>query len=96
MALLERLCRISPAETRVLQLLLVGASNRAIAAQLRLSPRTVESHVSAMFEKTGCSNRSQLLLWGLRQRSDRGSMHLDTACSNGDGGVGVPGDSAQH
>ncbi len=74
MACLEHLCRISPAEQRVLLLLLVGASNRAIAAELQLSPRTVESHVSAMFEKTGCRNRSQLLLWGLRQRVKRGSM----------------------
>ena len=74
MALLERLCRISPAEQRVLSLLLEGCSNRAIAAQLGLSPRTVESHISTMFEKTGCRNRSQLLLWSLRQRNDRGSM----------------------
>jgi len=64
MALLDHLCRISPAEQRVLALLLEGRSNRAIAAQLRLSPRTVESHIATMFEKTGCHNRSQLLLWG--------------------------------
>jgi DNA-binding NarL/FixJ family response regulator len=63
MALVERLCRISPAERKVLALLLAGASNRAIAAQLRLSPRTVESHVSTMLEKTGCRSRLQLALW---------------------------------
>ena len=64
MACLERLLAISPAEQRVLALVLEGCSNRHIAAALRLSPRTVESHVSAMLEKTGCHNRSQLLLWG--------------------------------
>lgn len=64
MACLERLLAISPAEQRVLALVLEGCSNRAIAAALRLSPRTVESHISAMLEKTGCRNRSQLLLWG--------------------------------
>lgn len=74
MACMDRLQRISPAESRVLRLLLQGANNRTIAAQLQLSPRTVESHVSAMFEKTGCRNRSQLLLWGLRQQSTHGSM----------------------
>ncbi|MBM5801176.1 MAG: helix-turn-helix transcriptional regulator, partial [Cyanobacteria bacterium K_DeepCast_35m_m2_023] len=67
MACLQRLCRISLAERRVLQQLLTGATNRSIAAQLRLSPRTVESHVSAMLEKTGCRNRSQLLIWGLQR-----------------------------
>lgn len=64
MTCLERLLAISPAEQRVLALVLEGCSNRAIAAALRLSPRTVESHVSAMLEKTGCRNRTQLLLWG--------------------------------
>jgi DNA-binding NarL/FixJ family response regulator len=42
-----------------------GGSNRTIAANLRLSPRTVESHVSSLLEKTGCHNRTQLLLWAL-------------------------------
>ena len=64
MTCLERLLAISPPEQHVLALVLEGCSNRAIAAALRLSPRTVESHVSAMLEKTGCRNRSQLLLWG--------------------------------
>ena len=67
MAFLHRLCRISPAEIRVLQLMLNGSSNRTIAAQLQLSPRTVESHVSAMLDKTGCRNRSQLMIWGLQR-----------------------------
>lgn len=66
MAVITTLLRISPAEARVLALLLNGGSNRQIAAQLGLSPRTVESHIGSMFEKTGCGNRSQLLLWGQR------------------------------
>jgi DNA-binding NarL/FixJ family response regulator len=44
-----------------------GASNRHIAAQLVLSPRTVECHVSHLLDKTGCRNRTQLLLWALAQ-----------------------------
>lgn len=56
---------ITPAEQRVLDELCRGVSNRAIAAALVLSPRTVESHVSSLLAKTGCRNRSQLLLWVL-------------------------------
>lgn len=56
---------ITPAEDRVLQLLRRGASNRSIATELVLSPRTVESHVSSLLAKTGCRSRSQLLLWTL-------------------------------
>jgi DNA-binding NarL/FixJ family response regulator len=58
---------ITPAERRVLSLLSLGHSNRHIAAQLVLSPRTVESHVSNLLAKTGCSSRTQLLLWALDQ-----------------------------
>ncbi len=58
---------ITPAEHRVLSLLQRGLSNRHIAAQLVLSPRTVESHVSNLLAKTGCRSRTQLLLWALAQ-----------------------------
>lgn len=79
MACITNLLSISPAEARVLALLLEGSSNLQIAARLGLSPRTVESHISAMFEKTGCRNRSQLLLWGqVNGHRTRGSMNNTT------------------
>jgi DNA-binding NarL/FixJ family response regulator len=53
---------ISPAEQRVLRVLRSGASNREIAAALYLSVRTVESHISSLLTKTGCRNRTQLVL----------------------------------
>lgn len=62
---------ISPAERRVLLQLLQGLSNKAIAAALVLSPRTVESHVSSLLAKTGCINRTELLLWGLNLPAQR-------------------------
>jgi len=54
---------ISPAEQRVLDALAQGASNREIASTLFLSVRTVESHISSLLAKTGCRNRTQLVLW---------------------------------
>ena len=59
---------ITPAERRVLDVLRGGGSNRSIAAQLVLSPRTVESHISSLLAKTGTTNRTQLLLWALARR----------------------------
>ena len=59
---------VTPAEGHVLRKLLRGLSNRAIAAELVLSPRTVESHISHLLAKTGCRNRTQLLLWALTER----------------------------
>ncbi|MEA5401056.1 helix-turn-helix transcriptional regulator [Synechococcus sp. BA-124 BA4] len=58
----------SPAERRVLEGLCRGLSNKAIAAELVLSPRTVESHISSLLAKTGRRNRCQLLLWAQLER----------------------------
>ena len=55
----------TPAEGRVLKEMLNGASNGAIATRLNLSRRTVEGHVSALLQKTGCRSRTQLVLWAL-------------------------------
>ncbi|MFN7899176.1 MAG: response regulator transcription factor [Synechococcaceae cyanobacterium] len=59
---------LTPAEERVLAVLRRGQTNRAIAAELVLSPRTVEGHIANLLLKTGCRNRSQLLLWELARR----------------------------
>lgn len=59
---------ITAAERRVLQQLELGYSNKAIAAALILSRRTVESHMSSLLAKTGCQSRTQLLLWSLGER----------------------------
>ena len=56
---------ITPAEARVLEELRYGLSNRGIAQRLVISHRTVESHISNLLTKTGCSSRTQLLLWAL-------------------------------
>jgi DNA-binding NarL/FixJ family response regulator len=61
----DQLEPITPAESRVLQALQRGLSNRGIASELVVSPRTVESHISSLLAKTGCGNRTQLLLWWL-------------------------------
>jgi len=58
----------TPAELRVLEQLRRGLSNKGIAGVLVLSPRTVESHVSQLLAKTGCTNRTQLLVWALGER----------------------------
>ncbi|MCP9773667.1 helix-turn-helix transcriptional regulator [Synechococcus sp. Tobar12-5m-g] len=68
MAQLPSCAGVTPAEEKVLGHLRRGLSNKAIAAVLVLSHRTVESHVSHLLAKTGCSNRSQLLLWALGER----------------------------
>ena len=59
---------ITPSESKVLDQLLLGSSNKTIAAALLLSRRTVESHIGNLLAKTGCQSRTQLLLWALARR----------------------------
>ncbi|MEB3327278.1 MAG: LuxR C-terminal-related transcriptional regulator [Synechococcus sp.] len=59
---------LTPAEMRVLRELELGRSNKAIAAALIVSPRTVESHMANLLAKTGCQSRTQLLLWAISER----------------------------
>ena len=57
--------RLTASEQRVASLLIKGLSNRAIAAKLVISHRTVECHISRALLKTGCNNRLELALWML-------------------------------
>jgi DNA-binding NarL/FixJ family response regulator len=45
-------------QAEVLAVLMEGATNDEIAARLRLSPRTVQKHVQAMFETLGVHTRT--------------------------------------
>jgi ATP/maltotriose-dependent transcriptional regulator MalT len=49
---------LSPREREVLQLVARGRTNRDIAAELVISERTVDRHVSNIFSKLGVSSRS--------------------------------------
>ena len=54
---------LTPAEQRVVLLLLEGLNNRAIAQRLVISHRAVECHISRALRKSGCRNRLELVLW---------------------------------
>ncbi len=55
--------RLSPRELEVARLIADGASNRDAAERLFLSERTVESHVSSIFNKLGIDTRVALVRW---------------------------------
>lgn len=52
----ERIAGLSTREKEVLELLTRGQSNKAIARQLDISPRTVEIHRANMMDKIGASH----------------------------------------
>jgi non-specific serine/threonine protein kinase len=58
---------LSPREVEVAGLVAKGFSNKAIAANLQLSVRTVEDHVRHALAKAGLENRTQLATWVSRR-----------------------------
>jgi len=50
-------------ELEVLKLLAEGKGDKAIAAILVVSVRTVQTHVSHIFDKLGVSNRTEAARW---------------------------------
>jgi DNA-binding NarL/FixJ family response regulator len=54
---------LSPRELEVLRLVATGRTNRAIAAELFISERTVERHVSNIFVKLDVSSRAAATAW---------------------------------
>jgi DNA-binding CsgD family transcriptional regulator len=52
---------LTPQERQVAQLVRTGLSNKEVAAQLFVSPRTVDFHLRNVFTKTGVSSRGELV-----------------------------------
>ena len=55
-------------EVQVLRLVAAGRTNRAIAAELMLSARTVDRHVSNIFTKLGVSSRAEATAWAYQHQ----------------------------
>jgi len=64
----RRNVELTPTELRVVQLVTQGLVNRDIARIMKVSQRTIESHVSNMLGKTGLHNRTELARWALESK----------------------------
>ena len=52
--------RLTPQERQIAALVVEGSTNKEIAQQLYLSPRTVDAHLRSVFAKLGIASRGQL------------------------------------
>ena len=68
--------RLSEREKRVLQLLVEGASNKAIGRKINAAEGTVKVHVKAILRKIRARNRTQAAIWAMNNGSLIGRTDL--------------------
>lgn len=59
-------CKLSEREREVLKGVARGMSNKEIADELSLSVRTVETHLTSIFNKLGVSSRTEAVVYSLK------------------------------
>lgn len=58
---------LTPRELEILRLVLEGRTNRAIAAEIFISEKTVEFHLDNLYTKIGVRTRLMAGVWALQQ-----------------------------
>lgn len=58
---------LTPREMEILQLVLAGWTNKAIAATFYISEKTVEFHLSHIYRKIGVRTRMLAGIWAMQQ-----------------------------
>lgn len=58
---------LTPREKEILRLVLVGRTNKAIAATITISEKTVEFHLDHIYTKIGVRTRLLAGIWAMQQ-----------------------------
>ena len=61
------LSSLTPRELEVLQLVIAGYTNKAIAAEIFISEKTVEFHLDNIYSKIGVRTRLMASIWALQR-----------------------------
>jgi DNA-binding NarL/FixJ family response regulator len=63
---MANLSDLTPREIKVLQLVLAGRTNKAIAAEICITEKTVEFHLSHIYTKIGMRTRILAGIWAMQ------------------------------
>ena len=61
---------LTPRELEILQLLIDGKTNKAIAREMNVSRKTVEFHLDHIYTKIGTRTRLMAGIWAIQQGVD--------------------------
>ena len=61
-------------ERAVAALIARGKSNREIADELVVAPRTIETHISSILSKLGFTSRTQIAIWATEKGLSNDAM----------------------
>jgi DNA-binding NarL/FixJ family response regulator len=72
------LSSLTTRELEILQLVLAGHTNKAIAATIFVSEKTVEFHLDHIYTKIGVRTRLMAGIWALQQGIGTGAREIRT------------------
>lgn len=67
---------LTPREIEVLQFVIAGRTNKAIAVTMSISEKTVEFHLNRIYTKIGIRTRMLAGIWALQQGIQTGTREI--------------------
>jgi len=69
---------LTPREAEILQLVLAGYTNKAIASQIYITEKTVEFHLAHIYTKIGVQTRLLAGIWAMQQGLETETWEIPT------------------
>ncbi|HEX9386261.1 MAG TPA: LuxR C-terminal-related transcriptional regulator [Anaerolineales bacterium] len=73
---MANLSDLTPREIEILELVLAGRTNKAIATEICIAEKTVEFHLNKLYSKIGVRTRMLAGVWALRQGIGVGTREI--------------------
>lgn len=75
---MANISNLTARELEILQLILSGFTNKAIAAEMLISEKTVEFHLDNLYTKIGVRTRLMAGIWAMQQGLEMDTREIPT------------------